>query len=231
MHQLEGSLAPGADLLGLENLAHAAASERANELEIRAYDVVGAEWHSSALRLLLGNAERSTDNRAVKYCPRLALLVLGLVGSVGCGEDPPKSAGSVASATSASVSSAKASTAASTTASAAAAEPPSEIRIQHVLIAYKGAKDAAKTTQRSKEDAKKLAEEVRKKAIEGADFAELAKQHSDDEGSRERLGSLGKVKRETLVKPVADAAFALSVDAISEVVESPYGFHVIKRNQ
>lgn len=107
---------------------------------------------------------------------------------------------------------------------------PVEVAAQHVLVAWKGAKNAKGVT-RSKDEAKKLAEEIQRKAASGADFAELVKQHSDDPASKERLGSVGKFKRDEMVKPFADAAFALEVGAISQPVESEYGFHVIKRNQ
>jgi peptidyl-prolyl cis-trans isomerase NIMA-interacting 1 len=98
-----------------------------------------------------------------------------------------------------------------------------------IFIAYKGAK-GAKGVTRSKAAAQKLAEELKVKA--GAtDFAELAKQFSDDEASRERLGSVGTVTKDNKVKPFADAVFALKVDQVSDVVESEFGFHIIKRNQ
>jgi peptidyl-prolyl cis-trans isomerase NIMA-interacting 1 len=111
------------------------------------------------------------------------------------------------------------------------AAPPESIACQHVLVAYKGAKNAPANVTRSKADAKARAEEVRTKAVAGDDMAELAKTYSDDQGSRERLGSVGKFKRDGMVKPFSDAAFALKVNEISAVVETPFGFHVIKRNQ
>ena len=122
----------------------------------------------------------------------------------------------------------------SASASAAAAAPkvvPDAIAAQHVLVAYKGAKGAPKTVTRSKADAKKRAEEVVTKAKSGADFSALAAEYSDDPGSKERMGSVGKFTRDKMVKPFSDAAFALSVDEVSDVVESEFGFHVIKRNQ
>jgi parvulin-like peptidyl-prolyl isomerase len=117
--------------------------------------------------------------------------------------------------------------------SAAAPKPPPDaITAQHVLVAYKGAKDAPKSVTRSKADAKTRAGEVATKAREkGADFTALVKEYSDDPGSKERLGSLGKFTREKMVKPFSDAAFALGVDETSDVVETPFGYHVIKRNQ
>lgn len=108
---------------------------------------------------------------------------------------------------------------------------PNAIAAQHVLVTYKGAKGAPKNTVRSKADAKKRAEEVVTKAKAGADFSDLAKEYSEDPGSRERMGSVGKFTRDKMTKPFSDAAFGLAVDQVSGVVESEFGFHVIKRNQ
>lgn len=108
---------------------------------------------------------------------------------------------------------------------------PEIVAAQHLLVAYKGAKSAAKTITRSKADAKKRAEEALTKAKKGDDFTALVKAYSDEPGAAERLGSLGKFKRDAMVKPFSDAAFKLKVGEISDVVETEFGFHVIKRNQ
>jgi parvulin-like peptidyl-prolyl isomerase len=99
-----------------------------------------------------------------------------------------------------------------------------------VLVAYRGAKNAKGVT-RTKDEAKKRAQEVSAKAKAGADFAGLARDYSDDPGSKERMGSVGKFTRDKMVKPFSDAAFSLKVDEVSEPVETEFGFHVIKRNQ
>jgi hypothetical protein len=108
---------------------------------------------------------------------------------------------------------------------------PDRVAAQHVLVAYKGAKGAPKGVTRSKAEAKALADDVAKRARAGEDFSELAKKLSDDQGSRERMGSVGMFTRDKMVKEFSDAAFALAVDQVSDPVESPFGFHVIKRNQ
>src|SRR5262249_46289185 len=100
-------------------------------------------------------------------------------------------------------------------AATASSEPPESISAQHILVAYRGAKNAPKTVTRSKADAKKRAEEVLAKAKAGEDFTALVKAYSEDPGSAERLGSLGKFKRDGMVKPFSDAAFALKVDEVS----------------
>jgi peptidyl-prolyl cis-trans isomerase NIMA-interacting 1 len=65
----------------------------------------------------------------------------------------------------------------------------------------------------------------------GEDFSQLVKTFSEDPGSADRMGSVGKFDREKMVKAFSDAAFALKVDEVSGVVETPFGFHLIKRNQ
>ena len=160
------------------------------------------------------------------------LLGLSLLAAVACDDKTaatPEAAPPVASVT-ASVA-ASASAPPSAAASAAPKPPPDSVACQHVLVAYKGAKNAPPNVTRSKAEAKARAGEVLAKARAGEDMAALAQTYSDDQGSRERLGSAGKFKRDGMVKPFSDAAFALQVDQISDVVETPFGFHVIKRNQ
>ena len=114
------------------------------------------------------------------------------------------------------------------------APPPKEeekVAASHILIAYKGARSAAPSVTRSKEQGKKRAENVLKKAKAGDDFAALAKQYSDDPGSGPKGGDLGSFTRKTMVAPFSDAAFGLKPGEVSAVVETDFGFHVIKRTQ
>lgn len=72
------------------------------------------------------------------------------------------------------------------------------------------------------------AEELRRRAAAGEDFARLARVNSDDAATRERGGDLGTFARGTHARAFDDAAFALKVGGVSAVVETEYGFHVIK---
>lgn len=165
------------------------------------------------------------------------LAFVALLLAVGC-EDPPKStATSTASATSTATVTASATTTttssapASPSATTSATAPPTEITAQHVLVAYKGAKRAPAKVTRSKAEAKTRADEVAAKAKAGEDFTALVKSYSEDPEAESRLGSVGKFGRDKLDKAFTDAAFALKVGETSGPVETPFGFHVIKRNQ
>ena len=110
-------------------------------------------------------------------------------------------------------------------------EKPEEVKASHILISYKGADRADADISRSKEEAKAEAERIRKLIVEdGQDFAEMAKEHSDGPSST-KGGDLGKFKFEVMAKPFSEAAFALGIDEVSEVVETGFGFHVIKRTE
>lgn len=102
---------------------------------------------------------------------------------------------------------------------------------QHVLVAYRGAKNAPKDVTRTKTEAKARAEKVQRDALAGVSFDELVTSFSDDRGTRDQRGSLGKFTRDKMVKPFSDAAFALRVGEVSDPVETPFGFHIIKRTQ
>lgn len=112
-----------------------------------------------------------------------------------------------------------------------APEPEPTVAASHVLIQYKGSMRAGPNVTRSKDEAKKLATEVMNKAKKGEDFAALAKQYSDEPGAKDRAGALGKFTKPQMVKPFADAAFALKPGEISNLVETDFGFHVIKRTE
>jgi len=88
--------------------------------------------------------------------------------------------------------------------------------------------DNVTSDQAAKQQARQKAEELLEKIKQGADFAELAREHSDDPGSAEQGGDVGWFGRRQMVKEFTDAAFALQPGEVSGVVETPFGFHIIK---
>lgn len=97
-------------------------------------------------------------------------------------------------------------------------------RASHILI--QAGKDApAAERAAAKAEAEKLLAQLKKNP---SDFAKLAKEHSDDPGSAERGGDLGFFGRGMMVKPFEDAAYGLKEGEISGVVESDFGYHIIK---
>lgn len=103
-----------------------------------------------------------------------------------------------------------------------------EVTASHILVAYAGSGVSDEIT-RTKEEAKKLAEGiVAEVKAEGADFAEIAKEKSDDASSADKGGDLGAFGRGKMVEAFENAAFNMEVGEISEPVESEFGYHIIK---
>jgi peptidyl-prolyl cis-trans isomerase D len=97
-------------------------------------------------------------------------------------------------------------------------------RASHILIA--SGKDAAAADKAAaKAKAEKLLAQLRKSPN---DFAKLAKENSQDPGSAERGGDLDFFGKGMMVKPFEDAAYALKEGEISDVVQSDFGFHIIR---
>lgn len=78
------------------------------------------------------------------------------------------------------------------------------------------------------EKRRRRADELRGKAAAGSDFARLARESSDDAGTKVRGGDLGSFTRDSHSRAFDEAAFALKPGAISSVVQTDFGFHVIK---
>ena len=96
------------------------------------------------------------------------------------------------------------------------------VHARHILIRAQPDADAA-----TREAARMKAEAIRERALKGENFAELAKETSEGP-SGPKGGDLGFFERKRMVPAFADAAFALKPGEISDVVETRFGYHVIK---
>lgn len=88
---------------------------------------------------------------------------------------------------------------------------PEEVRARHILV-------------ESKEKARELFEKV----AYGTDFAELAKQHSKDPGSKDQGGDLGYFSKGQMVPQFEEAAFKLQKGEVSQPFETQFGWHILK---
>jgi peptidyl-prolyl cis-trans isomerase C len=100
---------------------------------------------------------------------------------------------------------------------------PEMVKASHILV-----KVDRSASEEEKKKAKEKATDILNKAKSGEDFAKLASELSDDPGSKTKGGDLGFFAKGRMVKPFEDAAFSLKPGEISGLVESQYGFHIIK---
>ncbi len=107
-------------------------------------------------------------------------------------------------------------------------KPVEKIYCRHILIMYDGSLRKPPNVTRTKEEARERAEEVLAKARAGEDFQELAREYSDGPTATNG-GDLGGFGKGAMVPAFENAAFALEVGGISDVVETPFGFHIIQR--
>ena len=97
------------------------------------------------------------------------------------------------------------------------------VRASHILISFPQNADAA-----VKQQAKTKAEAILKDLKAGKDFAAAAKENSQDPGSAVNGGDLGYFEKGQMVPPFEQAAFALNAGEMSDLVESQFGYHIIK---
>ncbi len=105
-----------------------------------------------------------------------------------------------------------------------------EVDVSHILVAYSGANAAEASVRRTKEEALQRAQELKQQLENGASFEDLARTESDGP-SAESAGSLGRIGRGELVPAFEDVAFAQQPGIISEPVETPFGYHLIRVNE
>jgi len=103
---------------------------------------------------------------------------------------------------------------------------PETVHVKHILIMVdKGA------SEDDKQKAKEKAEDILKKIKSGEGFEKLASEFSDDTMTKPKGGDIGFVTRGRLVKSFEDAAFALKPGEVSDIVETQFGYHIIKSEE
>lgn len=107
---------------------------------------------------------------------------------------------------------------------------PKQVGVDHILIAFQGATKASEEIERTKVEAENIANSIKEKLDSGEDFAQLAGEYSDDMSNKDSGGELGTpAGNGVYVEEFEEAALELDKEgAISEIVESPFGFHIIK---
>jgi peptidyl-prolyl cis-trans isomerase D len=99
---------------------------------------------------------------------------------------------------------------------------PNRVHVEHILLFTKGKTDAEVA------EIKKKAEDVLKQVKKGGNFEDLAKRFSEDPGTKDKGGDLGWIVEKQTVPAFEKAAFSLNKGQISDLVQTEYGFHIIK---
>lgn len=105
-------------------------------------------------------------------------------------------------------------------------ERPEQVRVAHILISTENASRQPLPDDQKKAK-QKLAQEIHDRAVKGEDFGKLVKQYSDDPGSKDTGGEY-TFGRGRMVHAFEVASFSLKTNQISDLVETQYGYHIIK---
>lgn len=105
-----------------------------------------------------------------------------------------------------------------------------QMTASHILVQYKGAERADAGVTRTKEEAQAKIADIKKRLATGADFATIARTESDGP-SKAQAGSLGVITRGMMVEPFELSAFALKQGQTSDIVETPFGYHIIRADK
>ncbi len=109
-------------------------------------------------------------------------------------------------------------------------EEPEMVRASHILLSTVDPKTGKELSDTQKAAKHKLAEDLLKRARAGEDFAKLAKEYSEDPGSKDNGGEY-KFPRGQMVKEFETAAFGLKTNEVRDIVTTQFGYHIIKLSQ
>jgi hypothetical protein len=103
-----------------------------------------------------------------------------------------------------------------------------KVRVRHILIGTQAPPGGDPSKVLSKDEARKKAQSVLERAKKGEDFVKLVEENSDDPGSKSKGGEYEFARKSGMVQPFEDASFNLKPGEISDLVETDFGFHIIK---
>lgn len=109
-------------------------------------------------------------------------------------------------------------------------EQPEQVRASHILIGTKDQATGVDLSDEQKKAKRKQIDDLRKRAAQGEDFAKLAKEFSEDPGSKDNGGEY-TFARGRMVPEFEAAAFSLATNQVSDVVTTTYGYHIIKLSE
>jgi parvulin-like peptidyl-prolyl isomerase len=105
---------------------------------------------------------------------------------------------------------------------------PARVKASHILAVFPWIESGSEETEEGRDEALKKIEMVEDRLKIGGDFEELAKQYSDDEMTAGNGGDLGYISKGQTVAEFEEALFSLDEGQISQIIETEYGFHIIK---
>jgi peptidyl-prolyl cis-trans isomerase C len=109
-------------------------------------------------------------------------------------------------------------------------EQPEQVRASHILIGTKDQVTGSDLSDEQKKAKLKQIQDLRKRVMQGEDFAKLAKEFSEDPGSKD-IGGEYTFGRGRMVPAFEAAAFSLNTNQVSDVVTTDYGYHIIKLSE
>ena len=107
-------------------------------------------------------------------------------------------------------------------------EMPVRVHVAHILISTLDPVTQSPLPPEKKKEKEKIASDLKSRAEKGEDFAKLVKQYSDDPGSKDKGGEYTLARNHQMVPEFESAAFSLKTNQISDLVETRYGYHIIK---
>ena len=111
------------------------------------------------------------------------------------------------------------------------AREPLEIGARHILVMHAESLRKPEEITRPRPRALELAKQCLQKIRGGQKFDAVAAECSDDAETAQSGGDLGVFRRDKYVKPLSDVAFSLEVGEVSDIIETPFGFHIVQRTE